>query len=815
MTSTPSRNQRSDLFVILLVSCSMLMYEILLTRISALRLLFHYSFVVVGNCLLGLGASGTLIMLNRERWKRGAGERIFRFCGLYLAALIAVYPFILGFTIWPDQASGPPGPARFALFNLVVAVPFFFAGLVIGMLLTFNSARVNLVYGLDLVGAALGCALLPWLLPQVGAGGSFVMVVLLAAGAWMAAAQVESRAPALAGGVALAAAGLWLLPTLDRTFPVPGKGALQITREVTAKLGVRIEYSKWTANSRIDMIPVPSHMGFIFTRGARAYELPLPEEKLILQDGSAGTYLLDWPRHPEMLEVLKRSTYAAALRLKHRPRVYVIGVGGGNDVWAAKAMGASQVRGIELNAPILEIHRSILPAWSKGLIDDPAIELLHGEGRSALMREHRKYDLIQMSGIDTWTALASGAYMLAENYLYTTEAIESLYDHLEDGGILQIIRMSAEMETLRLLSNLHAFFERRGIAGFERSVVCLATPDGLAAVLVKRGTFTADELGKLADFCRDAGVTPVYLPGRTLGTRAEQFVLTEDKAAFIRDFPRNLTPTSDDRPYFFNYTKWRNPFAAAPYLSEPTMVSQGNPLFILGQLGLSTILSVGLIVLPLARSRRRAPHRGHVRPFLVYFASLGVGFIAIEIVMMQKLTLFLGHPLYSVTVTLFSMLLFTGIGSLVSGRWFHANPKLAWVVPAGLTATVGAFALVSPRFVSTFIGLELPARIALTVAILAPIGVLLGVPFAYGIRLLDRLNPTLIPWAWAVNGCCTVIGSILTVVLSMNFGFNFVLAAALLLYLAAFLAISSLAPVRPGDAHGVRADVGRSASPAA
>lgn len=802
--STPSRTERSDLAVVVLVSCSMLMYEILLTRISALRLLFHYSFVVVGNCLLGLGASGTLIMLYRDRWKRSAGERILLFCGCYLAALVAVYPFILAFPIWPEQAlARPPGLLRFAVFNLVVAVPFFFAGLAIGMLLTFNSARVNLVYGLDLVGAALGCALLPWMLPHVGAGGCFVLIVLLATASWMAAANGTSgasgkwRMRVWAAGAALVALGLWLLPALDRSFPVPGKGALDITKEVETKLGVTIEYSKWTATSRIDMIPVPSDMRFVYSRGNQVLGLPLPEEKLILQDGTAGTYLLDWSRHPEMLEVLKHSTYSAAMQLKERPRVYVIGVGGGNDVWTAKAMGASHVRGIELNAPILDIHRAILPAWSKGLIDAPEIELLHGEGRSALMRETKKYDVVQMSGADTWTALASGAYMLAESYLYTTEAIESLYDHLEDGGILQIIRMSAEMETLRLLSNVHAVFEERGIAGFERSVVCLATSDGLVAMLVKRGTLGADELRRLTEFSREAGVDLVYMPGLLLGTRAEEFVLAEDKEAFIRDFPRNLTPTTDDRPYFFNYTKWKNPFAAAAYLSEPTMVSQGNPLFILGQLGLSAVLSVGLIVLPLARSRRGvgAAERRHSRPFLVYFGALGAGFIAIEIVMMQKLTLFLGHPLYSVTVTLFSLLLFTGIGSLISGRWFLSNPKLAWVVPAGLVALVGGFALVSPRFVSAFIGLDLPARIALTVAVLAPIGVLLGVPFAYGIRLLDRLNPALIPWAWAVNGCCTVIGSILTAVLSMNFGFNIVLAGALFLYVAAFFAVARVPEV--------------------
>src|SRR5262249_6743656 len=159
-----------------------------------------------------------------------------------------------------------------------------------------------------------------------------------------------------------------------------------------------------------------------------------------------------------------------------------------------------------------------------------------------LMRDRETWDVVQMSGIDTWTALASGAYVLAENYLYTTEAIGSLYDHLAPGGILEIIRMSAEMETLRLLSNLAAFFDRRRIPDLEKSVVCLGTPDGLVAMLVKRGGFTPAEVGRLAEFARVDGLAPVYLPGFSLGTRAERFVRSADRKAFIRDFPRNLTP---------------------------------------------------------------------------------------------------------------------------------------------------------------------------------------------------------------------------------------------------------------------------------
>ncbi|UCD56133.1 MAG: hypothetical protein JSV16_09825, partial [Candidatus Hydrogenedentota bacterium] len=235
---------------------------------------------------------------------------------------------------------------------------------------------------------------------------------------------------------------------------------------------------------------------------------------------------------------------------------------------------------------------------------------------------------------------------------------------------------------------------------------------------------------------------------------------------------------------------WPNPFSITRHRWEP--VSPYTPvsiLFILSQLGLSTFLSVVLIVLPLVIFSRKGIQRTGFKRFLVYFAGLGLGFIFIEVAAMQKLTLFLGHPLYSITVTLFSVLVFTSLGSLLSARWFHPPDRRVWLVPSGLAILLISFIFISPQLVASCIRFPLPVRIALAVCVLAPISLLLGVPFAYGIRLLNRWNPSIIPWAWAVNGCCTVIGAILTAILSMNFGFNAVLISAIVIYLVAFAAL--------------------------
>jgi hypothetical protein len=773
-----------------LIACSMLMHEILLTRICALRLYFNFAFLVISNCLLGLGASGALLSVYQDEWKKAPRLWLGRFCATYLVSLVFTYWFLLRFPIPSDLVlSDPSHLVSLTAYNLAGAVPFVFGGTVVGMLLTFDVEDVSRLYAVDLIGAGIGCAGCPLLLPHVGAGGVFILTVLLALAATVVVLYERWKRSAVIAGTVLGGAGLVLLPVFDHLFPVPSKGVIDFARAVESTLHLGPPFSVWTANSRIDMMRQPKRQpGQFFMMGANGEGLPIPPLTAgIAQDAMAGTTIGNFSGNPETLEILKRTMYSAAYRQKAAPKVLVIGLGGGNDVWAAKINGARSVKAIELNWPIVEIHKKALRNFSANLVNDPSIEMVVGEGRSALMRETARYDVIQMSGIDTWTALASGAYVLAENYLYTKEAISSMYRRLEDGGILQIARFAETMEALRLLSNIRAALYPLGVADISQSVIALSTPDRMMAVEVKKGTFSAGEQRSVIDYAEQAGIHVAYMPSIPTEDEVGNFVRAADPWPIIDAFPMNIAPTTDDQPYFFSYVKWQHPFDSVSHMGDVPSVSQGNPFFILSQLVLSVLLSALLIFLPVSR-RADLPKDGKGR-FFVYFAGLGLGFVFIEISVIQKLTLFLGQPVYSLTVTLFSLLVFTGLGSLTLGARFTPGDRRIWAVPLGLAAYLGVFLALSSFFVSDLIGLPVGVRILLSALALAPLGFLLGIPFAHGLAVVNAYHPSLTPWAWAINGCSSVVGSILTVIVSMNFGFRAVIATAAVVYLTAFAAL--------------------------
>ena len=752
---------RSTFVAVAAVALSLLLYEILLTRVSSLRYHFHFSYLVVSNCLLMFGASGTVLALTRASWWQTPKSWLSRMALAHGAALGLAWAVVL----WLPVHRGPmdaTGIFSLLFFNVATAPPFFFGGAFVGLALSRWGAQAGRLYGVDLIAAGVGCCAVPLLLPAMGAGGVQAMAAACALGA---AAFMGTRRAWV--GVVVC---LLLAPVLDSLAPLPSK-----------RDGPFL-WSAWSTTSRVDVVDLAPGERELVSLGAAHAEAVLPPQVEVVQDGSASTFLADFTGHPDSRGLLLGSLYGLSAQLLEEPSVFVVGFGGGNDVWSVLEAGARSVRGVDMNPQMLRIHREILPEYSRALLSDPRVHLTTEEGRSAWSRIDEHFDLVQMSGIDTWAALTSGAYMLAENHLYTREGFGSLLERVRPGGLLQVVRMGAEMETLRLLALERAALEGRMQRPFEDCVAVLGASHHLVSTVVAPEGFSDEQRADLAALVQEHGLEPIYLPGLPGEGLVEQFIRSPDPAGFIAAFSRDIRPPVDDRPYFFAFTRWDAPARARETLREPTHVSQGNPLLILGQLGLHGLAAFCLLWLPL-RWRRTTKH-GPGRSGL-FFAGLGLGFILAELGLMQKMLLLLGHPGLSVPVSLGGLLVWAGLGA----RWSqHLDPTrqqgILWgACIGGLVVGVGA---VLPGFVAWSLGWSVTARVALALALLAAPGVAMGVPMALGIRRLESRLPGSIPWAWAINGCLTVVGSIGSVVVSMNLGFTWVLGLAALSYLGAF-----------------------------
>jgi len=728
---------------------TLMSFEILLTRLASLRYHFHFGHLAVSNGLLGIGASASWLGLTRERWREKPDEWLENSLFAYLASLCiaTLILYTLPVHLGPMDLTGTLSFAAFAVASLL---PFLTGGCVIGLILSAWPKSVAKLYGTDLLAAGLGCLLIPLSLPTIGASGALAIIIVL------------SGFASLLGGSTYRLASLALMGTV--------LAAASLTPEAPSKITRPILSSQWTPLSRVDIVEVSPANRTIRATGRPVPAASIPPQVEIMQDGSASTLLTDFSSQPDARQFLDEALYSAATQLQTDPDLLVIGFGGGDDVWATLGAGAASVTAVDLHEPVLGAHTQFRPQWSRGILNNPNVELRVAEGRSTLMRTTRQFDVVQLTGIDTWAALSSGAYMLAENHLYTTEAFDEMLDRVRPGGILQITRMAAEMETLRVLVQLRTALADRSPLPFSECVMVIGSIDHQVATLTKPDGFSPQQILKLTSWATDAGFRLHYAPGSTDTGLISTFIRTPNPSGFIDAFPRNIQPTYDDSPYFFQFTRWTRPDLAMMTIREPTYISQGNPLWIAG-LGLYTVLMAVLLLYgPFILSARR-PGTGQPTR---YFAGLGMGYVMIELGLMHKLTLLLGHPMLSFSVVLAGMLLASGVGSLLSER----TQSVRWIAPALLAWALSVHWGV-PELTSVAQSWDGWLRICAALAITAPVGLILGIPMAHG---LARIPAEEVPWAWATNALFSVMGAIAVIVVSMTLTFSSVLAAGTAVY---------------------------------
>ena len=780
-------------FEIFLISLAAIVLEVSLTRFFSFKLFYHFTYVILGIALLGLGSGGVLVALMPED-RRAAIDR-----AVPLYSLLAAITVVLGFfvvSLLPVHAleaveSLQTGVgalllvegAKLLLVSFVVYLPFLAVGLAVSTILATNTDRVHRLYFYDLIGAGLGCAMAVPVLLVFTPPGAIMLTGLVFAVAGLPAARGQGLR--LTGP--LAAAGIVSLACAVFAHQLPEP---VVDRVKTLGKPKNILFSAWSPVLRVDVIGYPMPGG----------------GHMICHDGMLGAVLRKFDGDASKLTFYDQNPRAYPFHLVENPRVAIIGSAGGNEVLASLHFGAEHVTAVELNPVTVSLLTDHFREYTGDLASHEKVTLVNAEGRAFLMGHDGEFDVVWFVTPDTYAAMnasSSGAQVMSESYLYTVEMLLEALERLSPDGMVVTMfggEVSADNmpRTARFLSTAREAFRRVGIEDFERHVLVSsyrAFPFTGSTVVLKRSAVTEEDIEAFED------LTTQIKQARVRYTWQQQAVddpihdvvrkTPEELEDWYAAFPYEVRAVTDDAPFFWHLVRFgtavRTTFSGSQVTHES---GTGERLMVL-LLVTTTLLAAVLMFSPFLLRREiwsELPSKGSVA---VYFAGLGAGFMYLEVSLMQRLTLFLGYPTYSLTVTLFAILLSTGLGSRLSERLEGPTPRVLGGLAAALAGLVAFYSFALPILVDAFIGSSLALRIAVVVAVLSPLGLCLGMFMPLGLRRVSDLSShgeEYVAWAWAINGFFSVLGSVSSGILAMMVGFSAVMWIALGMYLVGIAA---------------------------
>jgi spermidine synthase len=784
-----SRPSRLD-FGIGLISCAVLLIELLLTRIFSVTMFYHLSFMVVSLAMLGLGFSGLIVNLWPAYFRRDRLPLQLSL-GSLLFALTSVLAIGIAFRVRVELELTTANWLRVGFIYLLCIIPFLAGGLVVALILTHHAAQANRLYFFDLTGAAAGCLIF---VPATNWLGAPTAVLLGAAIATVAAIVLAGKSAPLLRQAATALCLVLLAAAIANT-----RWNFYDVRVVKGERQPPMLALKWNAFSRVDVkgsveeLWKPRHPVFAGFSTTLDPEFRIPELWL-RYDADAATQITRFDGNPARLRHLRYDVSSAPHQMRQYHNVLIIGPGGGRDILTALHMGSGPVTGVEINPLTIQLMRKRFRTFTGGLYTGyPGVRVINDEGRSFVRHSNAQYDLIQASLVDTWAASAAGAYALTENSLHTVEAFEDFMRRLTPDGVIAFTRWFPDPpeQALRAVAIGVEAMRRQGVMNPAQHVFIVRTnPEdtkqpSLASLLFKRSPFTQDQLTRLRQWAEQMKFIVAYSPDdleRDVPPGDFHKLVSPLGESLIENHPSDISPVYDDRPFFFNQVPLFSWIAhrlgiATSRVGEGYLTLGAQTLLI--SLIVTAACTLLLLLLPLVaakwgKSEDQAPSLGGVSRrravlWAIYFAGLGLGFILVEIVLIQRFSLFLGYPVYSLSVVLFTILLASGAGSYLAGR--SRMQKLP-VILAALCGALVLYALVLPSLLDAVPGASASWRIATAAIVTAPLGLLMGMPFPTGLRRAGAEASGLVSWAWAVNGAASVFGSTLAVLISMTWGFT-------------------------------------------
>ena len=795
--ATPSTRPRwrfSHHVEILLISLASLLIEISYTRIISYKLFYYYVYLVIGLALLGVGAGGVLVAVSK-RVRSASTDTVLFWSFLFGAvATIAAY-FVIAYirintlAVWLYGTGSTKSLVMLLVLCICLFVSFVPAGIVSATLFSRRPDGIGGLYFADLIGAGIACAVVIYIISSLGAPATvMIAVAVMAAGALLVARRMGPALIGLASIVLIVGVVLSIGPGL-----LPNQ---QLDTSKTAIAPGTLAYSAWGPVIRVDLSRSSAH----------------PDILNLYHDGILGASIDRWNG---------KQSFLAGYHFGQDPRSIpfrvlgtapkneaVIGAAGGHEVLTSLYYGAKHVDAVELNPVTVHLVTTTYADFDGHLAQNPHVSYINADGRSYMARSKKNYNLIWYPAPDSYAATSgalSTAYVLSESYLYTTNGVQSMLQHLTNNGVYVAqfgeTDPAYQLRTARFVATARQALANLGVTDPGAHILVADTPTDfvdaipLSTILVKRTAFTQADIQRFLGAVKDVPKSTILTAdGQPVKSNVVNTVVTTPSTklnSFYASYPYNITPTTDNDPYFYHFARFGN--VASNFFHRLSSEDRENAVgerVLLLLLAVSIIAAAALLLLPFAVVHdvwRRLPRKGLSA---VFFAGVGLGFIFFEITLMQLLNLFLGYPTYSLTITLMSLLVFTGLGALISQRVKQrerAIPRLLIAVAA--LCVFYLFGLVP--MTNALLGIPLALRIIIAFAVMAPLGLCLGMFMPIGLGEISELGEFprhYVAWGWAVNGFASVVGSALATILSMTFGFDWVLFLGLVCYVLAVAA---------------------------
>jgi len=808
------------LAAISLVSAGALAYEVLLTRLFSIIQWHHFAYMAISIALLGYGASGSFLVLFQDRLRLrftaafALAAMLFGVTAIAAFAIAQRLPFNALAVIWE-----PRQLLYLAAYYLLFAIPFFCAASCVGLALTTFPNHIGRVYRYDMLGGGLGAlgviATLFWLFPSqaLGVVGSLGFIAAALASLQEVGAKWSWLGAAYLVGAALLYAAVpasWTAlrfseyKELTKALLIPGT---EVVREESSPLGL-------LKVIRSPLSPLRYAPGLSLNN-----TIEPPSQLGVLTDGGGLSPITAFDGKLEPLGYLDYTSAALPFHLRERPEVLIIGAGGGADVLLALYHRAARIEAVELNHQLVGLVGGTFGDFAGHIYDRPGVHVRLAEGRGFIARARQQFDIIQLPLLDSFAAATAGTLSLSESYIYTVEALVEYLRHLRPGGFVAITRWLKlpPRDSLKLFATALAALETLQVMEAGQRLALIRTWS-TTTLLVKNGALSSDEIAKIRAFADARSFDLAYYPGMRREEANRYNILEQpylfdgatallgpDRAAFLRRYKFDISPTTDDRPYFFDFFRWR----ALPELLERRALGGAalldwGYLILLSTLVQAMALSLLLILAPLRFYRTSSAPLADRWRVGTYFLAIGLAFLFVEIASIQRFILFLSHPVYATAVVLCAFLVFAGLGSGISqqlatwatpghrgamtdGRCGRPRPRIG-----ALELSVGGIVVIAllylfllPPLFRLLVALPDVTKIGMALLLIAPLAFCMGMPFPLALSRVSSCAPALVPWAWGVNGCASVLSAVLATLLAMHLGFAWVTLIAIALYLVA------------------------------